>query len=147
MVTANAAIYVAVSAVAMARPSGWQLDAAIVAKLAAQCPDTRIHAGLQPLNRAEQFGLAYVAGPYHLTLLPPGRDKPGACPIIYWTEFLAPTRSEIARHHGDRVSAANESAGFGLDAEELAHTRAITTETGIVLVVSAPDRPPDAPIN
>lgn len=147
LVTANAAIYVAVGAVAMARPSGWQLDAAIIAKLVAQCPDTRIHAGSLPINRAEQFGLTYVAGPYHLTLLPPARDKPDACPIIYWTEFRAPTRYEIARHHGDSVSAANDSAEFGLDAVQLAHTRAITTQTGIVLVVSAPDKSPDVPIN
>ena len=109
----------------MARPSGWELDAAIIAKLVAECPDTRIHAGSLPINRAEQFGQTYVAAPYHLTLLPPAPDQPGACPIIYWTEFRAPTRYEIARQHGDRVSAANRSAKFGLDAVELAHTRAI----------------------
>lgn len=147
LVIANAAIYVAISAVSMVRPSGWQLDAAIIAKLVAQCPDTRIYAGSLPINRAEQFGLNYVADLYHLTLLPPARDKPDACPIIYWTEFRAPTRYELAQHHGDSVSAANDTAEFSLDAVELAHTRAITTETGIILVVSLPDKPSAAPVN
>lgn len=78
---------------------------------------------------------------------PPATDKPGACPVIYWTEYRSPNKKQIAQHHDDSATAANDSAGFGLDVVQLAHTRAITTETGIILVVSAPDKPTDAPIN
>ncbi len=137
LVIANAAVYVIFSVMAVARPSGLDKDASIVAKLVAQCPATRIHAGSMPAYRAEQLGLADVAATYHLTLLPLTPDTPGVCPIIYWTEYRMPSKQQIAAYNGDVVSAANASAGFGLSAAMRAQTTVIKSKTGIILVVRA----------
>jgi len=149
LVTASAALFVVQSSIDVAHQRGWLGDADIVAKLVAQCPETRIHAGSRapgsgpdPALRVgpeqgEQIGLANIAKIDHLTLLPLAPDSPGVCPVIYWTMYRAPSAQRIAEHHGDIVSAANDSAGFGLNAAALAHTRAIQTgDTGIILVVS-----------
>jgi len=77
-------------------------------------------------------------------------DTPGACPVILLDRILPPTgdRSQtITALVGDSVGAANDSAESGWDAAELARTRVIYTPSGIILLVSAPDKPNDAPIH
>ncbi len=123
---------------------GWRPDAALVARLAAQCQGTRIYAGMRPVVAPERIGLAEVAARYHLALLPPGLDAPGGspedsppggCPVIYWSEYGVPGKALIARDGGDVARAANEAAGFGLDAGALAHARGILGKTGVIVVV------------
>ena len=142
LATANGFLYLLFSSMTVTQYSGWQDDAATVAHLAAQCPQTRIYAGSLPQDPAEQVGLAELAGQDHLVLLPLGPDAPGACPVIYWTQHGGPSKAQIAQHGGDIVSAANDSAGFGIEAADLARTRAIRTREGkgIILVVAAPAR-------
>jgi hypothetical protein len=141
LVGANAAVYVVYSVLTVPLDQGWRPDAALVARLAAQCQGTRIYAGMRPVVAPERIGLAEVAARYHLVLLPPGPDAPGGsppggCPVIYWSEYGVPDKGLIAREGGDVARAANEAAGFGLDAGALAHARGILGKTGVIVVVS-----------
>jgi len=152
LVTANAAVFLIHTSIAVCHDRRWLADADMVAQLVAQCPETRVHAGSRPPKfgpdpaeiigpvQGEEIGLANIAVVDHLTLLPLSPDTPTACPVIYWTEYRGPTKLQIAQHHDDIVSAANDSAGFGLDAAALANAKAIPTASnfGIILVVTDP---------
>jgi len=134
---AFAAIYLTAGFIGLLRDQRWNSGGDLVAKLAAECPTTRIHAGVLPRNPAEQTGLGYLAAARHLRLLPVEPDQPGACPMLYWTEYLPPSRLDLARFHGDAVRAANARANWGLSEEELKHTTAVRSQNGIVLIVKA----------
>ncbi len=139
LILAFAAFYLAVSFNQIRRDLRWNSGAAIVARLVAQCPTTRVHAGSLPPDPAEQTGMVYLAAVWHLTLLPIVPDHPDACPVLYWTEYQPPSRVDLAQHHGDLVRAANDRAGFGLSSRQLAHTKAIKSQNGVILVVSPVD--------
>jgi hypothetical protein len=123
-----------------------------VKQLVAHCPQTRVHAGSRPPTlgpdpvkgiappQSEQIALHGLAAVDGLTLLPLAPDAPGACPVIYWTEYRAPTGRQIERHNGNLVAAANDYAGFALDGSSLANAKAIQMSNAfaIGLVVSAP---------
>jgi hypothetical protein len=128
LVIANALLYTGWSSLSIARYQGWAQDAPIVARLAAQCPGTRIHAGSNPPDPAEQIGLVEIAAKYKLTLLPLAPDTPGPCPVLYWTEYRPPKRGHLT------PAAANAAAGFGLGAEALRHSEVVKTKFGIILV-------------
>jgi hypothetical protein len=95
--------------------------------------------GIAP-PQSEQIALDGLAAADDLTLLPLAPDTPGACPVIYWTEYRAPTARQIERHNGNIVAAANDSAGFALDGSSLANAKALpmSNSFAIGLVVSAP---------
>jgi len=150
LIAANAGVYVASNGAGVAHDRGLLQDADMVAQLVAECPQTRIHAGSRlpargpdPVRviappQSEQIALQGLAAADGLTLLPLGPDTPGACPVVYWTEYRAPKAHEIEEHHGDIVSAANDYAGFGLDGSSIAHAKAIRLSSpfAIGLIVS-----------
>jgi len=133
----TSAIYLGASSVQLIRDRRWDRGAEMVAALVAQCPATRVHAGSLPVNDAEQTGLAFVAAPWHLHLLPVAPDVPGVCPVLYWTEYKPASRTELALFHGDAVRATNYRARLGLSEAVMSHTIAIKTQNGIILEVRA----------
>jgi hypothetical protein len=140
LVLANAGIYLLGSCVTLAYDRRWLGDADVVAQLVSQCPGTRIHAGSRPQDSVEQEGLADIAAADRLDLQLAASAPLTSCPEIYWTESHAPNKAQIEQHQGDVASAANDSAGFGLDAAALARARAIKIRHGIVLMVAPPPR-------
>jgi len=129
------AIYLGASGVQLLKDRRWDRGAEMVAALVAKCPGTRVHAGSLPPNDAEQTGLGFVAAPWHLRLLPVAPDVPGACPVLYWTEYKPATRVELALFHGDVVRATNYRAHLGLSELLMSRTIALRTQGGIILVV------------
>lgn len=152
IIAANAGVYLVYNGIAVTQDRGLLRDADIVKQLVAQCPQTRIRAGSRPPTlgpdpvkgiappQSEQIALDGLAAADDLTLLPLAPDTPGACPVIYWTEYRAPTARQIERHNGNIVAAANDSAGFALDGSSLANAKALpmSNSFAIGLVVSAP---------
>lgn len=136
---AFAAVYTGVCFVQAVRDQRWSQGADMVANLVAQCPGTRVHAGMMPPNPEEQIGLAFLAAQRGVTLLPvvPGHvgTGAGACPVLYWTEYYPPSNADVAYWRGDLARAANAHAGWGLSGDALARATAARTRDGVIVIL------------
>ena len=150
LIFANAGIYMISNFKSVIDDRELLADADTIKQLVAQCPTTRVHAGSRPPTagedpviviappQSEQTALEGLAASDQLTLLPLAPDTPGDCPVIYWTEYRAPSKLQLDQHNGDVKSAVNDSAGFGLDAATLARASVVRMPSGyaMALVVS-----------
>lgn len=147
LVVVNAGVYMTYNLIAVLDDRELLADADMVKQLVAQCAETQIHAGsrppamgLDPVKviappQSEQTALQGLAASDHLTLLPLAPDTPDKCPVIYWTEYRAPSKIQIDQHNGNVESAVNDYAGFALDAATLARAKAIRLWDSFAMVL------------